>query len=178
MYQSQYNNWYRAAKEEEWKICPSLWQGAMSSYLQIKSFLGQEKTIERFGGWSLLSFKDKFKKINNWLKNQITLSIDQKKELEMTPALQIEVPVASNSSKPAPAVLKDKLKRPQKRQRGSKSNRGKLKGKASWQRPYPQGYRIPKLEPSAMDNVLNMPTTLIQFTAKEQESMKRTFPQK
>ncbi|MBW0572190.1 hypothetical protein O181_111905, partial [Austropuccinia psidii MF-1] len=99
IYQCQYKNWFRAAKEEEWEICPSLWQGAMNSYLHIKSFLGQEKTIELLGGWSPLSCKDKVKKIKNWLKNQSLLSIDQKKELEMTPALETEAPVASTSSR-------------------------------------------------------------------------------
>ncbi|MBW0586815.1 hypothetical protein O181_126530 [Austropuccinia psidii MF-1] len=58
----------------------------MNSYFYIKSFLGQEKTIELLGGWSLFSCKDKAKKIKNWLKNQSLLAIDQKKELEMTPA--------------------------------------------------------------------------------------------
>ncbi|MBW0551631.1 hypothetical protein O181_091346 [Austropuccinia psidii MF-1] len=69
----------------------------MNSYLHIKSFLGQEKTIELLGGWSPLSHKDKVNEINNCLKNQSILSIDQKKELEMTPALE-EGPVASTSS--------------------------------------------------------------------------------
>ncbi|MBW0572884.1 hypothetical protein O181_112599 [Austropuccinia psidii MF-1] len=115
IYQCQYKNWFRAAIEEEWEICPSLWQGAMNSYLHIRSFLGQEKTIELLGGWSPLSCKDKVNKIKNWLKNQIILSIDQKKELEMTPALETEVPVVSTSSKPAPEVSKDKLKGPQKK---------------------------------------------------------------
>ncbi|MBW0500932.1 hypothetical protein O181_040647 [Austropuccinia psidii MF-1] len=39
------------------------------------------------------------KKIKNWLKNQSLLSIDQKKELEMTPALEEKGPVASTSSR-------------------------------------------------------------------------------
>ncbi|MBW0507268.1 hypothetical protein O181_046983 [Austropuccinia psidii MF-1] len=73
VYQCQYKNWFREAKEEEWEICQSLWQGAMNSYLHIKSFLGQEKTIELLG--------------------------DQKKELEMTTALETEGPVASTSSR-------------------------------------------------------------------------------
>ncbi|MBW0510446.1 hypothetical protein O181_050161 [Austropuccinia psidii MF-1] len=72
--------------------------GAMNSYLHIKSLLGQEKTIELLGGWSPFSFKEKVKKINNWFKKQILLSVDQKKELEMTPALEKEGPVASTSS--------------------------------------------------------------------------------
>ncbi|MBW0536418.1 hypothetical protein O181_076133 [Austropuccinia psidii MF-1] len=70
----------------------------MNSYVHIKSFLGQEKTIELLGGWSPLSSKDKVKKIKNWLKNQSLLSVDQKKELEVTPALE-EGPVVSTSSR-------------------------------------------------------------------------------
>ncbi|MBW0540153.1 hypothetical protein O181_079868 [Austropuccinia psidii MF-1] len=42
----------------------------MNSYLHIKSFLGQEKTIECLGGWIPLSCKDKVKKIKNWLKTK------------------------------------------------------------------------------------------------------------
>ncbi|MBW0496991.1 hypothetical protein O181_036706 [Austropuccinia psidii MF-1] len=147
----------------------------MNSYLHIKSFLGQEKNIEPLGGWSPLSSKDKVKKINSWLKNQSLLSRDQKKELEMTPDLEKEGPVASTSSKPAPEVSKDKPKGLQK-QRGPKNHQGKGKGKANWNRSYPQGFRIPKLEPSAVDSVFNMARTLMEFTAKEQERMKRTFP--
>ncbi|MBW0486187.1 hypothetical protein O181_025902 [Austropuccinia psidii MF-1] len=71
----------------------------MNSYLHIKSFLGQEQTIERLGGWSPLSCKDKVKKIKNRLRNQRLLSIDQKKELEIPPALETECPVAYTSSR-------------------------------------------------------------------------------
>ncbi|MBW0562500.1 hypothetical protein O181_102215 [Austropuccinia psidii MF-1] len=176
IYQFQYKNWFRAAKEEEWKICPSVWQGAMNSYLHIKSFLVQEKTIELLGGWSPLSCKDKVKKIKNWLENQSLLSIDQKKELEMTPALEEEAPVASTRSKLAPEVSKDKPKGPQKKQRGPKNHQRKGKGKANWYRPYPQGYRIPKLEPSAVDSVFNMARTLMEFTANKKERINMTFP--
>ncbi|MBW0591185.1 hypothetical protein O181_130900 [Austropuccinia psidii MF-1] len=116
IYQSQYKSWYREAKEEEWEICPSSWQGAMNSYLHINCFLGQEKTIEILGGWSQFSCKDKVKKINNWLKKQIIFSIDQRKELEMTPALEKKGPVVSTSFKPAPEMSKDKPKGPQKKQ--------------------------------------------------------------
>ncbi|MBW0577589.1 hypothetical protein O181_117304 [Austropuccinia psidii MF-1] len=150
IYQCQYKNWFREAKEEVWERCPSLWQGAMNSYLHINSFLGQEKTIELLG--------------------------DQNKELEMTPALETEAPVASTSSKPAPEVSKDKPKAPQKKQRGPKNHQSKGKGKSNWHRPYPQGYRLPKLEPSAMDSVFNTDRNLMEFTAKEQERMNRTFP--
>ncbi|MBW0545216.1 hypothetical protein O181_084931 [Austropuccinia psidii MF-1] len=72
----------------------------------------------------------------------------------MTPALEKEGPVASTISKPAPEVSKDKPKGPQKKKRGPKNHKGKGKGKANWHRPYQQGYRIPKLEPSAVDKVI------------------------
>ncbi|MBW0540958.1 hypothetical protein O181_080673 [Austropuccinia psidii MF-1] len=115
-------------------------------------------------------------KINNWLKNESLLSIDQKKELEVIPALEKEGPVAYTSSTPAAEVSKDKPKGLQKKQKGHKNHQGKGKGKENWHRTYPQGYRIPKLEPSAMDSVFNMARTLMEFTAKEQERIKRTFP--
>ncbi|MBW0580095.1 hypothetical protein O181_119810 [Austropuccinia psidii MF-1] len=175
IYESQYKNWFRAAKEEEWEIFPSLWQGAMNSYLHIKSFLDQEKTIEPLGGWSPFSCKDKVKKIKNWRKNKSLFSVDQKKELEMTPALE-EGPVASTSSKPAPETSKENPKGPQKKKKGPKNYQRKGKGKANWHRTYSQGYRISKSEPSAIDSVFNMARTLMEFTAKEHKRMKRTFP--
>ncbi|MBW0468922.1 hypothetical protein O181_008637 [Austropuccinia psidii MF-1] len=58
----------------------------------------------------------------------------------MTPGFQKEPPVEFTSSKPAPQQSKNKTK-------GPRTNHGK----ANWHRPYPQGYRIPKLEPLAMD---------------------------
>ncbi|MBW0541304.1 hypothetical protein O181_081019 [Austropuccinia psidii MF-1] len=149
----------------------------MNSYLHIKRFLGQDKTTELLGGWSPLSCKDKVKKIKNWLKNQSLSSVDQKKELGMTPALE-EGPVASTSSKPAPESSKENPKGPQKKKKVPKNHQGKGKGKANWHRPYPQGYRIPKLEPSAMNSVFHMARTLMEFTAKEQERMNSNFPHK
>ncbi|MBW0572679.1 hypothetical protein O181_112394 [Austropuccinia psidii MF-1] len=70
----------------------------MNSYLHIKRFLGQKKTIELLGGCSPFSCKDKVKKIKNILNKQSLLPIDQKEELEMIPALK-EGPVASTSSR-------------------------------------------------------------------------------
>ncbi|MBW0497384.1 hypothetical protein O181_037099 [Austropuccinia psidii MF-1] len=94
----------------------------------------------------------------------------------MTPALEKEGPGASTSSKPAPEVSKDKPQGPEKKNRGPKNHQGKGKGKENWHRPYPQRYRIPKLEPSTVDSVFNMARTLMEFTAKEQQRMNRTFP--
>ncbi|MBW0590690.1 hypothetical protein O181_130405 [Austropuccinia psidii MF-1] len=171
IYQSQYKNWFREAKEEQWEICPSLWKGAMKSYLHIKRFLGQEKTIEISGGLSPFYCKDKVEKIKNGFKSQSFLSSDQKKEFEMTP-------VVSTSSKPAPEASREKPKGPQKKEKGPKNHQEKGKGNANWHRPYPQVYWIPKFEPSAVDSVFNMARTLMEFTAKEQERMNRALPPK
>ncbi|MBW0567673.1 hypothetical protein O181_107388 [Austropuccinia psidii MF-1] len=67
-------------------------------------------------------------------------------------------------------------RQPQKKKKGPRNHQDKGKGKSNWHKPYPQGYRIPKLEPSAVDSVFNMARTLMEFTAKEQERMNRTFP--
>ncbi|MBW0542437.1 hypothetical protein O181_082152 [Austropuccinia psidii MF-1] len=166
IYWSEYKTWYREAKEGDWEIFSSLLQWAMNSYLHIKRFMGQEKTMKLLGEWSSLSCKQKVKKIKNWLKNQSLLFIDKKKELEMTPALEKSGTVVATSSKSAPEMSKDKPNGPHKKQKGPKNHKGKGKDKANWNRSYPKGYRIPKLEPSAVDSVLNMATTLMEFTAK------------
>ncbi|MBW0588381.1 hypothetical protein O181_128096 [Austropuccinia psidii MF-1] len=93
----------------------------------------------------------------------------------MTPALE-RGPVVSISSKPATEASKEKPKGPQKKKKGPKNHKGKGKGKENWHRHYPKGYRIPKLEASSMDSVLNMARNLMEFTAKEQERMNGTFP--
>ncbi|MBW0553980.1 hypothetical protein O181_093695 [Austropuccinia psidii MF-1] len=98
----------------------------MNSYIHIKSFLGKEKTIELLKGWSPLSFKDKVKAIKNWLKNQSLLSIDQKKELLMTPAWEKEGPVAST----APNQLQKCPKTSPKDLRGSREVPGTERAKS------------------------------------------------
>ncbi|MBW0504849.1 hypothetical protein O181_044564 [Austropuccinia psidii MF-1] len=112
--------------------------------------------------------------MKNWFKNQSPLSIDQKKDSEMTPALEKEVPVASTSYKPAPELPKG----PQEKQKGPKKHQGKGKAKANWHRPYPQEYRLPKLEPLVMESVFNITRTLMELTDKVQERINRTFPNK
>ncbi|MBW0523392.1 hypothetical protein O181_063107 [Austropuccinia psidii MF-1] len=77
---------------------------------------------------------------------------------------------------PASEESKERPKGPQKKEKGPKNHQGKGKGKEIWHLPYPQGYRIPKLDPSAMDSFFNMARTLLEFTAKEQERRNNTFP--
>ncbi|MBW0505814.1 hypothetical protein O181_045529 [Austropuccinia psidii MF-1] len=111
----------------------------MNSDLHIKKFLGQENTMELLGGWSPFSRKGKVKKIKNWFQNQSILSIDQNKELELTPALEKEGSVVSTSFKEAPEMSKDKPKGPWRKQKGPNNYQGKRKVKANWYRPSPQG---------------------------------------
>ncbi|MBW0571746.1 hypothetical protein O181_111461 [Austropuccinia psidii MF-1] len=113
---------------------------------------------------------------NSWLKNQSILSVEQKKELELTPALEKEEPVASNCFNTAPEIPKDKPKGPQKKQKCCRNNQGNGRGKENWHIPYPQGYRIPTFEPSAMDSVLNMTRALMELTAREKERINGNFP--
>ncbi|MBW0467787.1 hypothetical protein O181_007502 [Austropuccinia psidii MF-1] len=61
-------------------------------------------------------------------------SVYQNKEVEITPDLEKEGPVESTCS----ITLQRQAERSQKKQRQGE-------GKVDWHRPYPQGYRIPKL---------------------------------
>ncbi|MBW0481008.1 hypothetical protein O181_020723 [Austropuccinia psidii MF-1] len=90
----------------------------------------------------------------------------------MTPSLEKEWLVVSTYSR----TVQKKPKGPQKKQIGPENNQGKGKGKANWHRPYPQGYRIPQLEPLSMDSVFNMARNYMDFTDKEQKMINRTFP--
>ncbi|MBW0493109.1 hypothetical protein O181_032824 [Austropuccinia psidii MF-1] len=56
-----------------------------------------------------ITLQRQIQKIKNWFKNQSLLSVDQKKELEMTPTLE-EGPAASTSSKPAPEAQRTSKK--------------------------------------------------------------------
>ncbi|MBW0563524.1 hypothetical protein O181_103239 [Austropuccinia psidii MF-1] len=93
----------------------------------------------------------------------------------MTPALEKEGPVASKTYKKVPEQSRIKAKRPQNNQRGPKNNKGKGKGKENWHRPYQQGCKIFKLEPSAMNSVLNIARSLMELTGNDLEVIRRTF---
>ncbi|MBW0517388.1 hypothetical protein O181_057103 [Austropuccinia psidii MF-1] len=103
--------------------------------------------------------------IKNWLKKQSCLSIDQKKGLEMNPALGKEGPVVSTSSRSIQGQVQRTSEEAERSQEQSKQRKR-------------QSHRLPKFEPLAVDSVFNMARTLMKFTAKEQERMKSTFPRK
>ncbi|MBW0575020.1 hypothetical protein O181_114735 [Austropuccinia psidii MF-1] len=65
----------------------------------------------------------------------------------------------------------------QKAQQTAKTNQ-KGKAKPKWNKPYPQNYRIPKKEKTAMDNVFNMARTLMEFKKNKEEILGQSFPKK
>ncbi|MBW0555435.1 hypothetical protein O181_095150 [Austropuccinia psidii MF-1] len=75
----------------------------------------------------------------------------------------------STSAKQAKATPKTNHK-------GKQKEKGKAKTK--WNKPYPQNYRIPKKQKTAMDNVFNMARTLMEFKNKEEERLNQSFPKK
>ncbi|MBW0510785.1 hypothetical protein O181_050500 [Austropuccinia psidii MF-1] len=99
------------------------------------------------------------------------LSEDQNKKLaqekENSP---VEAPQASTRNNTPQKV-------PTKTKQAPKTNqKGKKKAKPKWNKPYPQNYRIPKKEKTAIDKVFNMARTLMEFKNKEEERLIQCFP--
>ncbi|MBW0525542.1 hypothetical protein O181_065257 [Austropuccinia psidii MF-1] len=80
----------------------------MNSYLQVKKFMGPEKTEELLKGWTPMSCKGQVQRIKAWLRKQSILSGNQKKKLsqgkENSP---VEAPQASTRAKQAQTNPKD-----------------------------------------------------------------------
>ncbi|MBW0592189.1 hypothetical protein O181_131904 [Austropuccinia psidii MF-1] len=105
------------------------------------------------------------------------LSEDQKKKLAQgKDNSPVEAPQASTSKNPPQPVPNKPKQAPKTNQKGKQKAKGKAKPK--WNKPYPQNYRIPKKEKTAMDNVFNMARTLMEFKNKEEERLNQSFPKK
>ncbi|MBW0573438.1 hypothetical protein O181_113153 [Austropuccinia psidii MF-1] len=85
---------------------------------------------------------------------------------------QVEAPQASTRTITPQQVPNKPKKTPKTKWKGKK------KAKPKWNKPYPQNYRIPKKEKTAMDNVLNMARTLMEFKNKEEEILNQSSPKK
>ncbi|MBW0549842.1 hypothetical protein O181_089557 [Austropuccinia psidii MF-1] len=99
---------------------------------------------------------------------------DQKKELEMTPALDKEDPVESTSSRSVEEQAQKTSEETERLQEPS----GTRKRKSQLAKTLLTRIQDPKLEPSAVDSFFNMARTIMELKAKEQERMNRTFPRK
>ncbi|MBW0578391.1 hypothetical protein O181_118106 [Austropuccinia psidii MF-1] len=94
------------------------------------------------------------------------LSEDQKKKLaqgkEKSPRELLKPQQAPKKDNPAP----------------NRKRKGRGKAKSKWNKPYLQNSRIPKREKTAMDNVFNMGSTLMEFKNKDEERMYQSFSKK
>ncbi|MBW0527585.1 hypothetical protein O181_067300 [Austropuccinia psidii MF-1] len=104
IYQSQYKNWFMEAKQQEWKLLPSIWIGTMNSL--IKEFLVTRK--DRGPSEGLDTHVLQRKSLKAWLKSQSALSEDQKKKLaQEKDNSPVESPQASTSAKKGKASSKE-----------------------------------------------------------------------
>ncbi|MBW0578654.1 hypothetical protein O181_118369 [Austropuccinia psidii MF-1] len=123
-----------------------------------------------------MSCKGPVQQIKAWLKNQSMLSEDQKKLAQGKDNSPVEALKASTSKNLPQKVPNKEKKTPKKKQKGKQKAKGKAKSK--WKKPYPQNYRIPNKEKTAMDNVFNMARTLMELKNKEEERLNQSFPKK
>ncbi|MBW0575956.1 hypothetical protein O181_115671 [Austropuccinia psidii MF-1] len=59
-----------AAKEQDWELLASFLIGTMNSYVQVKKFMGPERTRELLKGWTPISCKEQVQQIKAWWKNK------------------------------------------------------------------------------------------------------------
>ncbi|MBW0548512.1 hypothetical protein O181_088227 [Austropuccinia psidii MF-1] len=131
-------------------MLPQIHQGVMNSWNILKTFLKGEEIVRYSNGWNPLSSKPQIRKIKEY----------HAKKKEET---KEEEPVAS-TRKPQASPL---------------TQEGKKKKKKNWRKPYSPGYRTPKIEKEAMDNVYNMARTLMEFKDKKEQRMRQPhFPKK
>ncbi|MBW0587093.1 hypothetical protein O181_126808 [Austropuccinia psidii MF-1] len=115
----------------------------MISYLTVRKFLGHPSTCKLLNEWHPLLEK----------KNMMLLTAEWRKN-NPPPPKQVPktAPVASSRNS-------NVKKQPKSQNKG--------KGKAPATKPYSQGYRIPKLQQDAMENVFQMARTMMELQKKE-----------
>ncbi|MBW0554755.1 hypothetical protein O181_094470 [Austropuccinia psidii MF-1] len=177
IFQSQYKSLVLEAKKQECELLPSLWIWEMNSYLQVKKLLNKEKREALLNGWTLMSIKGKVQQIEAWFQNQRILSEDQKKQLAQNKNNRpVEAPQLFTRKNTPTQVPNTENQAPKNNHRGKKKKEGKAKSK--WKKPYPEIYKIPKKEKTAMENVFNMGRNLMEFKNKVEERMNQSFPKK
>ncbi|MBW0584890.1 hypothetical protein O181_124605 [Austropuccinia psidii MF-1] len=149
----------------------------MNSYLQVKKFMGPEKTEDLLKGWTPMSCKGQVRQIKACLKNQSMLSEDQKKKLaqdkENCPVKALQASTRKNPPQQVPSKPKASPK-----DQSEGQEKGKGKGKSQVEQALPTELQNPKEEKTAMDNVFNMARTLMEFKNKEEERLSQSFPKK
>ncbi|MBW0575565.1 hypothetical protein O181_115280 [Austropuccinia psidii MF-1] len=116
----------------------------MKSYLAVRKFLVHANTYKVLNGWHPLMKKTNMRLLTQeWSKNN-----PQPPNQGPRPA-----PVASSSDS-------NVKKEPQTQKKG--------KGKAPAPKTYSEGYRIPKIQQDAMENVFQMARTMMELQKKEE----------
>ncbi|MBW0593144.1 hypothetical protein O181_132859 [Austropuccinia psidii MF-1] len=118
----------------------------MNSYLHIKSYFGSGEYHRTLRRVEPIVLQRQSKKDKELVEEPNSFISRPKEGIGNDPSFGRR-PSGIYQLKPAPEASKEKPKGPQKKKKGPKSHQGKGKGKENWHRPYPQGYRIPKLEP-------------------------------
>ncbi|MBW0527991.1 hypothetical protein O181_067706 [Austropuccinia psidii MF-1] len=143
--QKAYNN---ALQYKEYQILADLWKNCMNSYLTVRKFLGHPNTCKLLNGWHPLMEK----------KNMMLLTLEWRKNNPPPPK---EVPKTASVARSRNSNVRKQPQAP---------NKGK--GKAPATKPYSQGYRIPKIQQDAMENVFQMARTMMELQKKEEARLK------
>ncbi|MBW0591955.1 hypothetical protein O181_131670 [Austropuccinia psidii MF-1] len=148
IYKASQKAYKNAVQHKEYQILADLWKNCMNSYLTVRQFLGHPNTCKLLNGWNPLMEK----------KNMMLLTAQWRKNKPPEPTkLPKTAPVASRSNS-------NVKKQPQAQNKG--------KGKAPATKTYRQGYRIPKIQQDAMENVFHMARTMMELQKKEEARLK------
>ncbi|MBW0542558.1 hypothetical protein O181_082273 [Austropuccinia psidii MF-1] len=120
----------------------------MNPYLTVKKFLVHPNTCKLLNGWHPLMEK----------KNMLLLTAEWRKNNPPSPKqVPKTAPVASSSNSNVKT-------QPQAQHKG--------KGKAPATKPYSQGYRIPKIQQDAMENLFQIARTMMELQKKKEGRLK------
>ncbi|MBW0572950.1 hypothetical protein O181_112665, partial [Austropuccinia psidii MF-1] len=148
IYKASQNAYNNALQHKEYQILADLWKNCMNSYLTVRKFLGHPNTCKLLNEWHPLMKK----------KNIMTLTEKWRKNNPPTPKKVPKTSPVANSSN------FNMKKQPQ------AQNKGKGKGPAT--KTYSQGYRIPKIQQDAMENVFRMDRGMMELQKKEEARLK------
>ncbi|MBW0552280.1 hypothetical protein O181_091995 [Austropuccinia psidii MF-1] len=148
IYNASHKAYNNALQYKEYQILADLLKNCMNSYLTVRKFLGHPNTCKLLNGWHPVMEK----------KNMMLLTLEWRKN-NPPPPKQVPktAPVASSSN----ANMKKQPQAP---------NKGK--GKAPATKPYSQGYRIPKIQQDAMENVFQMARAMMELKKKGEARLK------
>ncbi|MBW0500905.1 hypothetical protein O181_040620 [Austropuccinia psidii MF-1] len=125
-----------------------MWKNCMNSYLTARKSLGHPNNCKLLNGRHPLMEK----------KNMILLTEEWRKNNPPPPK---QVPKKAPIARSRNSNVK---KQPQAQNKG--------KGKAPTTKPYSQGYRIPKIQQDAMQNLFHMARTIMELLKNEEARLR------